>query len=40
MNRIFEVVGQYPFTCLWLIVIAVSITSMVLESNKKRKDRD
>jgi hypothetical protein len=40
MNRFIEIVSEYPFTCLWLSVIIISIISMISESIKKRKNRD
>lgn len=39
MNRFFEIISEYPLTCLWLSVIIISICSMIPESIKKRKKR-
>jgi hypothetical protein len=38
MSRLIEVISQYPFTTLWLVVIAASIISMIRESINKRKN--
>ena len=40
MNRIVEILSEYPFTCLWLSIVIISTISMISESIKKRKNRD
>jgi hypothetical protein len=39
MNRIVEVLLQYPITTIFLIIIIISTVSMITESIKKRKNR-
>jgi hypothetical protein len=39
MSRIIDGILEYPFTFVWLLIISASLISMVIESNKKRKNR-
>lgn len=40
MNRFIEVIIEFPISSMLIVIIAISMTSMIFESIKKRKNRD
>jgi hypothetical protein len=40
MNRFIEVIIEFPISSLLILIISISMTSMIFESIKKRKNRD
>jgi hypothetical protein len=39
MNRLIEIIVEYPLTLIFTVIISISIISMIIESIKKRKNR-
>jgi TctA family transporter len=39
MNRLIEIIVEYPLTFIFTVIISISIISMIIESIKKRKNR-
>jgi hypothetical protein len=39
MNRFIEVIIEFPISSMLIVIIAISMTSMIFESIKKRKNR-
>jgi hypothetical protein len=39
MNRFIEVIIEFPISSMFIVTIAISMTSMIFESIKKRKNR-
>jgi hypothetical protein len=39
MNRLIEIIVEYPLTLIFTVIISISTISMIIESIKKRKNR-
>jgi TctA family transporter len=39
MNRLIEIIVEYPLALIFTVIISISTISMIIESIKKRKNR-